>query len=630
MRNAVDSDIFASTIVPRVDAGAHVCAIAAVPTLMVEIVMKTLDAREHSPLNQSAIQAALGLPGDDFEAEPCDVFVLSMDRVDVNDRQSLLMGLPSLLRHTKSPRNAIVMTGPNCSSPGYMPQRYITGGACMRYIDPSTPTPAGVIRRGNRERFPCDAVEACWLERWRELHEDRAQLRDSRCYDSRADSENGGHQQVTCIGTVSTAPSICDQQQALLGGILGEPISWRPKDPAWRPNPKWKRSVLRRLYHSLRYLTALPCKAHVCLAFKNDLFETYVAAIRSEDGLRFDSAPILIMPKEWPARTMLRGRRRRIVEYARSTHNLAIAPANGSYLFAGGRYRPSAAEAEVGVWTATRSSLVYSEAAYLFPGTNLHINPNGLQGATLERVHDNKSQADAASSQSPYLAIRGEHPGCVEQREPESLSRIGVPQGACEFDGRFSLAQFKGRKWLFGRANLAAKGQRFVQVASSVDLVNWSPFQLIRIHGYKPPHGDIYFFAAQPNPVDSQTMLAVFPLVHRARACICLSVSLDAVHWSAPRPLLHCHAAGERSVHQPAVGLLRRGDQVLLYIHENVPGIREDAKTPEKFRLRLRQVRRKIEPRIVRYIIAADTLRSWSDNAVRSIEKWRQHHPPLS
>jgi hypothetical protein len=31
--------------------------------------------------------------------------------------------------------------------------------------------------------------------------------------------------------------------------------------------------------------------------------------------------------------------------------------------------------------------------------------------------------------------------------------------------------------------------------------------------------------------------VAVFPLVHRAHACICVAFSRDGVRWSAPRPL---------------------------------------------------------------------------------------------
>ena len=116
-------------------------------------------------------------------------------------------------------------------------------------------------------------------------------------------------------------------------------------------------------------------------------------------------------------------------------------------------------------------------------------------------------------------------------------------------------------------------------------------------------------------------MLAAFPLVHRARACICLAFSRDAVHWSTPRPLLRCRAAGERSVDQPAVGMLRRDDLIFFYVHENVPQIREDAKTPEELRTRLLQVRDLIAPRIVRYSIPVVKLQQWTDESLRSLEQ---------
>ena len=38
------------------------------------------------------------------------------------------------------------------------------------------------------------------------------------------------------------------------------------------------------------------------------------------------------------------------------------------------------------------------------------------------------------------------------------------------------------------------------------------------------------------------------------------------------QPLVH-PATGERTVHQPVSGLLRRGDSVFLYVHENVVGV---------------------------------------------------------
>ena len=263
------------------------------------------------------------------------------------------------------------------------------------------------------------------------------------------------------------------------------------------------------------------------------------------------------------------------------------------------------------------------------PGTKLHINPNGMNGATLERVRLNVLSAEArpgamppavneTQGTLPRLTISGTHAGCVERRDEAALRWVGVPSGACEYDGRLSLTHFRGRYWLFARSNLATTGQRFVQAMSSSDLRTWSPFHLLSVEGYAPAHGDIYFFAVQANPVDAESMVAIFPLVHRGRACICISFSRDALSWSRPRPLLRCAAAGERSIHQPAMGFLKRGESVLLYVHENVPSIREDARTPEVQKVRLHRLMARskcCEPRIVRYAIPVATLVRWTNEA---------------
>ena len=73
---------------------------------------------------------------------------------------------------------------------------------------------------------------------------------------------------------------------------------------------------------------------------------------------------------------------------------------------------------------------------------------------------------------------------------------------ACEFDGRLTLVHFRGEYLLYARANTGLRGQRFVQLTRSVDATAWSPFELISIDGYSYERGNIYFWAAQVNPVD--------------------------------------------------------------------------------------------------------------------------------
>ncbi len=123
--------------------------------------------------------------------------------------------------------------------------------------------------------------------------------------------------------------------------------------------------------------------------------------------------------------------------------------------------------------------------------------------------------------------------------------------GVCEYDGRLSLVRHRGAFLLYARANTALKGGRFVQVsapppllhlcctsaapplrctsaapplhlrctsaapplhlrctsvapplhlaqvASSVNLTTWGAFEPLKVAGYHPSHGNVYFWAAQ-------------------------------------------------------------------------------------------------------------------------------------
>ena len=167
--------------------------------------------------------------------------------------------------------------------------------------------------------------------------------------------------------------------------------------------------------------------------------------------------------------------------------------------------------------------------------------------------------------------------------------------GVCEFDGRLALVAFKGELLLFVRANLAAAGRRHVQVTRmraaeadgvldmdngtaarrgwrsrwpsarssargsgahdeadreqdrldgrnaghSRDGTRWAPFKTVHLGGYDAT-GDVYFFAAQVNPAHNGSLVAIFPLVHRLRACLAIAASYDGVHWSRVTPLLSC------------------------------------------------------------------------------------------
>ena len=146
----------------------------------------------------------------------------------------------------------------------------------------------------------------------------------------------------------------------------------------------------------------------------------------------------------------------------------------------------------------------------------------------------------------------------------------------------------------------------------------WRPFVPLQIDGYDHAQGDVYFWAAQPNPVSAGTLLAVLPLVHRLRACVAISFSRDGRRWSRPLPLVACRAYGERGAHQPAApAIIRRGDAVHIYINVDVPSIALDAFLPERDYRAIDA--RQPDGRLVRYTVPCRTLAAWTEEGLRSL-----------
>ena len=218
---------------------------------------------------------------------------------------------------------------------------------------------------------------------------------------------------------------------------------------------------------------------------------------------------------------------------------------------------------------------------------------------------------------SKRLIINGSHPGCMERRDPKSSPHLAhlIGGGVCEYDGRLSLVHFNGSLLLFTRANPMSHGSRHVQMTRSVDDGNsWSPFQQIQIDGHDDA-GDIYFFGVQVNPSHNGSLVAVFPLVHRLRACICISASADGLRWTRVTPLLSCELFGERTIDQPAApSMVRRGTEVWLYVQEEVPGITIDRTTPKMVWNQM--VKHEKTSRVVRYAFSCDSLASWTRTAL--------------
>ena len=577
---------------------------------------------ERTALERSAVASRTRvLPGDGWRsvlaapqsswAPGCDVLLIGLREHATSSselQQRLLQDLPNAMRLASS-STLLVVHGAACaeaakplqqppSSQPSVPVRALKGKA------------AKAAASANAKASAPMPIEQHWCTYWQALAESRAVLRASCTTASR-------HGVTWCSGAANTR-SLC----AARGGV-SRGSSARVDDEVGDEGAAgvlrgetWRRDVVdfgRKRSTSVqqwRYFSVLECPVEdgnnasatgrlgrgrggsglprVCLLHKDRSHENMVMAYASADGLHFDlGPPRVVAHKQWPFRV---------------THNLAmlrVAKPDGAaeYLAVGGQYRQG-----------FKGSNGNHRGLWLLRGPTWHSVPvrgGGDRFGWNARLLFNRSEAQRL--------------GCIERRDPALMPWSTMHPGACEFDGRTSLAHLKGRYFLYARANPASHGQRFVQVTSSSDLVSWSPFRLLRMQGYRYAQGDVYTFAAQASPVDGDSLLAVFPVAHLLQGCICLAASRDGVRWSHPTPVLGCAVNGERTVHHPASTLLLRGDQVHLYVHENVVGITTSMMSAGPTLARYGYLR--LPPsRVVRYSIPADRLAAWTRRALAALD----------
>lgn len=401
--------------------------------------------------------------------------------------------------------------------------------------------------------------------------------------------------------------------------------------------------------------TPIPAKQvdGVCLTFKNAIYETQVQVISSANGIDFGS-PDVVLPRVLNVLTrqprtcdsIVREERRiagtmyapsvvesrmpkilaipRVQKLCASngsgtgeearlrwtgkinlTPNMAIAVVNGSYVVVGGLHRVKA-NMRSGIWM-TRS-------------TSLSFAPGSAALASMRFDWRRPITPRAPYWESPRWLMDGMQEGCVEERETHWLHAAKT----CEFDGRLSLVFHRGSYLIYARANPAKRGQRFVQVTKSADelATTWSPFQMVRIRDYAYQTGNIYFFGVQTNPVMADSLVAVFPMVHQLSGCLGIAASRDGLRWTSATPLINCEAHGDRTVQHPAAPALVVDPQdksmLLMYVHEDVPGINEDAFMPGSISAYLG--RRAPASKVVRYRIPTQVLTAWTRSALAELD----------
>lgn len=512
--------------------------------------------------------------------DTCNVLIVNMGELQATERGYLLVDLPNAMRRTAPNSSMFVLHGFDCP-PGRVSNR-------------STEC---------RAKFPRNcASREDWCESWKQLVDGGTIFGSSCASDERADWR-------WCSGSVDSS-SICAMRPPLLKASARTVVRLGRGDaPRWNNTMEESRrkGLVQAVRHDLRYFSAFPCPSGaersgttstepaICMTFKDSVQETLVAAMLSTDGgLTFSGSVTgsadLVFPALWAAPNGAR---------AKMTHNLAILPlANGSFLAVGGqhkRVRWACDRDNLGVWITRGETWQFSSKRVVAAFFGLDQKENQARG-------------EVAQWHPPRKIFDGNHLACVERRDPIKMPWI-LP-GICEYDGRIAFLWFKGEYLLYVRANPAAHGQRYTQLTRSKDTHTWSPFELIQIREYRYSQGDLYFFDAQVNPVQPGSLIAVFPLVHLLRACIGMAFSLDGLHWSSITPLLSCEAYGDRAVSHPVAGLVRSGEHVFLFVHEEVPSVRVDLFTPYPL---WRHWNANSPPaRITRYAIPVARLRRWT------------------
>ena len=598
-------------------------------------------------------------PRADVKALPkpgsCDVLVINMNADTPISRQALAFDLSRSLRFA-SDSAVVVMHGNNCTNKGS----------------------AGYFRS---EWTPFPIPVWCWHQRALEL-ERLGAMWNVTCQDSPHESRKVctgtalGSQDSVCTSKPALLGRDAEKVRVRVPASIGHSQRRSHRYFSALPCRHPTKSATTRGVHFVKHnasnkdeppwaeLTApLPgsTSAHttqtggICLLFKNAIYETQVQVISSANGIEFGS-PDVVLPRVWNALTrwprtcesIVREERRHAATlYSPSvvesrmpkllaiprvqklcqppngsgtgiggqaplrwsgkinlTPNMAIAMVNGTYVLVGGLHRVKA-NMRSGIWMTRSPTLSFA--------------PGSATLAFMRFDWRRPVTARAPFWAAPRWLMDGMQEGCVEGRETHWLHAATT----CEFDGRLSLVFHRGSYLIYARANPAKRGQRFVQVTKSVDeqAVAWSPFRMVQIRDYSYQTGNVYFFAVQTNPVMDDSLIAVFPIVHKLSGCLGIAASRDGLLWSSVTPLINCEAHNDRTVHHPAAPALvadpHDRSMLLMYVHEDVPGINEDAFMPGSISAYLGK--RAPASRVVRYRIPTKVIATWALGALAEL-----------
>ena len=129
-------------------------------------------------------------------------------------------------------------------------------------------------------------------------------------------------------------------------------------------------------------------------------------------------------------------------------------------------------------------------------------------------------------------------------------------EGLCEFDGKLSVAEFKGSIFVFGRLNPGQHDYRHVQMTSSPigKPTELEPFRALEFADYeRTQDNNIYFMSIEAR---EDALVGLFPAVIDGRGGIYYSESTDGLHWLKPQLLMESNIFGPRTDDYPVDGFV--------------------------------------------------------------------------